>query len=119
VLFRIDVVGDGDEVVLFAHRLAEHFEQRGLARADRAADAHPQRRQFLRADGRVGGMMRCVHDGSCYERKSREYCDSGRAERTPSCGAKVLMFSGDVANAWATAESIGSRSATMMRWPAS
>ena len=43
--------------------------------------------------------MRCVHDGSFYERKSREYCDSWRADRMPSCGAKVLMFSGDVAKA--------------------
>ena len=35
----------------------------------------------------------------CYERKSREYCDSWRADRMPSCGAKVLMSSGDVASA--------------------
>ena len=32
----------------------------------------------------------------------------------PNCGAKVLMLSGEVANARVTATSIGSRNATMM-----
>jgi hypothetical protein len=61
VFLGVDVVGDGDQVVLVAHRLAEHLEQGGLAGADRAADAHAQGRQSLGAMGDVvqGG----AHDG--------------------------------------------------------
>ena len=38
VLAGVDVVGDGGDVVMRAHRLAEPVHQRGLARADRRGD---------------------------------------------------------------------------------
>ena len=65
VLLGVDVVGDDHQVPALAHRLAQLLDQRGLARADRAADADAQRRQFLRAAGDV------VHDG--HERNNLEY----------------------------------------------
>ena len=43
ILLGVDVVGDGAEVVAIAHALAEHLHQRGLAGADRAADADAER----------------------------------------------------------------------------
>ena len=43
VLLGVDVVGDDGDVVVVAHRLAQALDQRGLARADRAADADAQR----------------------------------------------------------------------------
>ncbi len=43
VLARVDVVGDGGDVIGVAHRLAEPVGQRGLAGADRAADADAER----------------------------------------------------------------------------
>ena len=42
VLLGVDVVGDDGDVVVVAHRLAQALDQSGLARADRAADAHPE-----------------------------------------------------------------------------
>lgn len=39
VLEGVDVVGDDGEVVTVAQLAAQHFKQRGLAAADRAADA--------------------------------------------------------------------------------
>ena len=64
---------------LLAHRLAQHLEQRGLAGADRAADAHAQRRQLLGAVGDVvqGGG----HAVRLQDRKRREYWVSWRADR--------------------------------------
>src|SRR5260221_530623 len=60
ILFGIDVVGDDGDGVALAHMLAQAIHQRGLPRADRAADADAQR-----------AVMRSVH-----ERKSLVYCVS-------------------------------------------
>ena len=54
VLLGVDVVGDGNQVVLFAHGLAQHFEQSGFSGAYGAANAHPKRGQVL---GAVGDMV--------------------------------------------------------------
>src|SRR5262249_5764325 len=56
VLLGIDVVGDDRDVVAVAHMLAEAVDERGLAGADRAADADAQ--------GTVAGgtVTRCAHD---------------------------------------------------------
>jgi hypothetical protein len=43
VLLRIDVVGDRGQLEARAHALAQGFEKCGFARADRPADADPQR----------------------------------------------------------------------------
>ena len=53
VLLGVDVVGDDGERIALAHRLAQHFGERRLARADRPADADAQ--------GAVG------RSGSCAE----------------------------------------------------
>ena len=42
ILAGVDVVGDGGDVVMVAHRLAQPVGQRGLAGADRAANADAQ-----------------------------------------------------------------------------
>ena len=42
VPFGVDVVGDGGDLVAVAQPLAQRVHQRGLARADRAADADAQ-----------------------------------------------------------------------------
>ena len=42
ILLGVDVVGDGGDGIVSAHRLAELFGQRRLAGADRAADADAQ-----------------------------------------------------------------------------
>jgi hypothetical protein len=49
VFLGVDVVGDDQQAPALAHGLAQHLDQRGLARADRAADAHAQRGQLLGA----------------------------------------------------------------------
>jgi hypothetical protein len=52
---RVDVVGDHCKLVTIPHALAEHLDQCGLARADRAAHTDAQRRcPGLDAQGRVG-----------------------------------------------------------------
>ena len=43
VLLGVDVVGHDGDAPAVAHLLAELLDQGGLARADRAADADPQR----------------------------------------------------------------------------
>src|SRR4029078_6332877 len=43
VPLRIDVVGDGGDVVTVAHRLAERVHQRGLAGTHRTSDADAKR----------------------------------------------------------------------------
>ena len=43
VLLGVDVVGDDGDLVAVAHMLAQAVDERGLARADRAADADAQR----------------------------------------------------------------------------
>ncbi len=61
ILPGIDVVGDRHQLEAAAHFLAEPVHQRGLARADRSADADAQR---VRAPI------------VAHERNSREYCVS-------------------------------------------
>ena len=58
VFLGVDVVGDGDEVVVIAHGLAQHLQQRGLARAHGAANANAQWGQVL---GAVGDVVQCGH----------------------------------------------------------
>ena len=53
VFLGVDVVGDGDEVVVIAHGLAQHLQQRGFAGAHGAADAYAQGGQVLGAEGDV------------------------------------------------------------------
>jgi putative NIF3 family GTP cyclohydrolase 1 type 2 len=53
VFLGVDVVGDDHQAPALAHRLAQHFHQRGLAAAHRAADAHAQGGQLLGAAGDV------------------------------------------------------------------
>ena len=53
VFLGVDVVGDGDQVVVVAHGFAQHFQQGGFARTDGPADAHAQGRQFFGAMGDV------------------------------------------------------------------
>ena len=94
VFLGVDVVGDDDEVVALAHRLAQHLDQRGLARADRAADAHAQRRQLLGARGDVVQRAHGADDRrrvrrAAQERNSREYCVSCCADRIASIGVKA------------------------------
>src|SRR5574343_788463 len=57
VFLGVDVVGDGDQVPLLAHLLAQHLQQGGLARADRPANAHAQGRQFFSAVWDVVGRV--------------------------------------------------------------
>lgn len=47
VFLGVDVVGDGDHILLCKHGLAEHFQQGGLARTDGPAYAHAQGGSFL------------------------------------------------------------------------
>ena len=61
VFLGVDVVGDGDEVVVIAHGLAQHLQQRGFAGADGAADAHAQRGQVF---GAVGDVVQGVGHGA-------------------------------------------------------
>jgi hypothetical protein len=58
VFLGVDVVRDDNQIVGLAHRLAQHLDQRGLARAHRAADADAQRREFA---GTVRDRMQCAH----------------------------------------------------------
>ena len=51
VFLGVDVVGDDEQVPALTHRLAQHLDERRLARADGPADAHAQRRKFLGAAG--------------------------------------------------------------------
>jgi hypothetical protein len=53
VFLGVDVVGDGDQVVLPAHGFAQHFQQRGFSGAHRATNAHTQRWQVFGAVGDV------------------------------------------------------------------
>lgn len=53
VFLGVDVVGDGHQVVFFAHGFAQHFQQRGFARPHRAADADAQGWELFGAMGDV------------------------------------------------------------------
>jgi hypothetical protein len=99
VFLGVDVVGD-DEVPALAHGLAQHLHQRGLAGADRAADAHAQRRQGLGAAGDAVGRVVGRRD---QDRNSREYWVSCRADRMASMGAKAWRSSSWQASAASTA----------------
>src|SRR5216683_3260603 len=82
ILFGIDVVGDDGDGVALAHMLAQTVDQRGLPRADRAADADAQR-----------PVMRSLH-----ERKSLVYCVSWRIEHQSRSGAEVPISSSGIAS---------------------
>ena len=60
VFLGVDVVGDGDEVVVIAHGLAQHLQQRGFAGAHGAADAYAQGGQVF---GAVGDVVQCSGHG--------------------------------------------------------
>ena len=115
VFLGVDVVGDDDQVVALAHRLAQHLDQRRLARADRPADADAQRRQGARAAGMwcsgliVGAAERSVAirigtgastGSSCCADEDREHrrerlhrrrsaCASARVDRGRDLGARA------------------------------
>ncbi|MNC48145.1 hypothetical protein D3C75_972440 [compost metagenome] len=61
VFLGVDVVGDHCDLVVVAHGLAQGFEQRRLAGADRAADTDAQ------------GLLIALHAGSPQERNKRVY----------------------------------------------
>src|SRR5262249_5670797 len=100
ILFRIDVVGDDGDVVLVAHMLAQAIDERGLAGADRAADADAKRTM-----------------GRFHERKSLVYWVSCRIEHQSSNGAAVPISSSFASIAAVAAAATGSASAAMTRWP--
>lgn len=60
VFLGVDVVGDGDQIVVVAHGLAEHLQQGGLAGAHGAADADAQGGQIFSA---IGDVVQCVGHG--------------------------------------------------------
>ena len=116
VFLGVDVVGDDDQVPAVAHRLAQHLDQRRLARADRAADADAQRRQLL---GAVGDVSAGLMASSDQERNRREYWVSCCADRMASIGVKAWRSSSRERRAPRRPRPGSARpGAASMRWPA-
>src|SRR5262249_25396319 len=98
----VDVVGDGGDLVGAAPALAQRVHQRRLARADRAADADPQR---------TVGILR-GHD-----RNSRVYWVSWRMPARSARNAAPPTSSSGVSSARVAVAETAPSSAASTRWP--
>ena len=110
VFLGVDVVGDDRDVVAVAHALQSASDQRGLAGADRAADADAQ-----------GLSLLIVFSWSeSQDRKSRVYCVSCRALAIAKPGANVepISSSASVDRALRRQRRSASPSASSTRCPA-
>src|SRR5262249_46845800 len=83
VFFRVDVVGDHINVVSVAETLAQHFDERRLSRADRAADPNAQRAVMARAQA----VLRVCAGNHGHERNSLVYCVSCAIEASSTMNA--------------------------------
>ena len=98
----VDVVGDGRDLVAVAQPLAERVHQRGLAGADRPANADTQRT--------VGIAFR-------HDRNSLVYCVSCRMLAMSARNAAPPTSASGVASARAAHPATTDSSAARTRWP--
>src|SRR5262249_20136099 len=113
VLLRVDVIGDHIDFERIPQPLAQDLDEGGLARADGAADAHPQRPPDVR--GRTNPAIWA--DNEVHERKSLVYCVSWHVDATSSIKAAEPRSSVVPASVSATTARTACSTAAMASWP--
>src|SRR5690606_5674247 len=113
VFARIDVVGDCEDVVARAHRLAEGFEQRRLAGPDRPADPdakRPRRRSPT-------AVPRRVDLDDAHDRNNLVYCVSCFIDAQSTIGVALPMSASEAVSAARAASITGGSSIARMCSP--